>query len=167
LGRGKDPGSPYSGVVSLFNAAVKERKQPTVFGDGEQPRDFNYVANMVEANLLACEAKAAAGLAINVGTGNRYTLNQTLALLEKITGRPAKAKYVSPREGDIRDSQADITRARNVLGYNPRVGFEEGLSLTWEWFLHQTGRTELDTLPGNFGTEHPTNRVLGEPLGAV
>jgi nucleoside-diphosphate-sugar epimerase len=100
--------------------------------------------DVVEANLLACEAKAAAGLAINVGTGNRYTLNKTLALLEKITGRPAKARYVAPRDGDIRDSQADIARARNVLGYNPRVGFEEGLSHTWEWFLHQTGRTEPD-----------------------
>jgi nucleoside-diphosphate-sugar epimerase len=134
FGPRQDPGSPYSGVLSLFNAAVLHGTQPTVYGDGEQSRDFTYVGNAVEANLLACESKRAAGLAINIGTGNRYTLNQTLALLEKVTGRPAKARYTPPREGDIRDSQADITRARDVLGYNPRFGFEEGLKHTWDWF---------------------------------
>jgi UDP-glucose 4-epimerase len=135
FGPRQDPGSQYSGVLSLFNLAILNGTQPTVYGDGEQSRDFTYVRNVVEANLLACEAKpAAAGLAINVGTGGRYTLNQTLALLEKITGRKANAKYTSPREGDIRDSQADITVAREVLGYDPRVGFEEGLKHTWEWF---------------------------------
>ena len=134
FGPRQDPGSPYSGVLSLFNAAVLDGTQPTVYGDGEQSRDFTYVGNVIEANLLACEARQAAGLVINIGTGIRYTLNQTLALLEKITDRPAKAKYIPPREGDIRDSQADITRARDVLGYNPRVGFEEGLQRTWEWF---------------------------------
>jgi nucleoside-diphosphate-sugar epimerase len=134
FGPRQDPGSAYSGVLSLFNAAVLNGTQPTVYGDGEQSRDFTYVGNVVEANLLACEAKRAAGLAINIGTGSRYTLNQTLALLEKITGRPAKAKYAQPREGDIRDSQADISLAKNVLGYNPRIAFEEGLKHTWEWF---------------------------------
>jgi nucleoside-diphosphate-sugar epimerase len=134
FGPRQDPGSPYSGVLSLFNSALWEGAQPLVFGDGEQSRDFTYVGNAVQANLLACEAKDAAGSAFNIGTGNRYTLNQTLALLEKITGRRANAKYVPPREGDIRDSQADITSAREVLGYNPRIGFEQGLQLTWEWF---------------------------------
>jgi len=134
FGPRQDPGSPYSGVLSLFNAAFLEGTQPAVYGDGEQSRDFTYIGNVVEANLLACEAKRAAGLAINIGTGSRYTLNQTLALLEKITGRPSKAKYARPREGDIRDSQADITLAKNMLGYNPRIGFEEGLKHTWEWF---------------------------------
>jgi len=134
FGPRQDPGSAYSGVLSLFNQAVLDGTQPVVYGDGEHSRDFTYVGNVVEANLLACEAKRAAGLAINIGTGSRYTLNQTLALLEKITGRPAKAKYAPPREGDIRDSQADIARARDVLGYNPRFGFEEGLKHTWDWF---------------------------------
>jgi nucleoside-diphosphate-sugar epimerase len=134
FGPRQDPGSAYSGVLSLFNQAVLDGTQPVVYGDGEHSRDFTYVGNVVEANLLACEAKGAAGLAINIGTGSRYTLNQTLALLEKITGRPAKAKYAPPREGDIRDSQADIARARDVLGYNPRFGFEEGLKHTWDWF---------------------------------
>ena len=139
FGPRQDPGSPYSGVLSLFNAAVLNGTEPNVFGDGEQSRDFTYVGNAVEANLLACEAKGAPGLAINIGTGSRYTLNQTLALLEKITGRPAKAKYGPPREGDIHDSQADITRAKEVLGYNPRIGFEEGLKHTWEWFRKNHG----------------------------
>ena len=134
FGPRQDPGSPYSGVLSLFNAAFLDGTQPSVYGDGEQSRDFTYIGNVVEANLLACEAKRAAGLAINIGTGSRYTLNQTLALLEKITGRPAKAKYAPPREGDIRDSQADISLAKDVLGYDPRIGFEEGLKRTWDWF---------------------------------
>ncbi len=134
FGPRQDPGSPYSGVLSLFNAAFLEGTQPAVYGDGEQSRDFTYIGNVVEANLLACEAKRAAGLALNIGTGSRHTLNQTLALLEKITGRPTKPKYAPPREGDIRDSQADITLAKNMLGYNPRIGFEEGLKLTWDWF---------------------------------
>src|SRR5712672_3352139 len=96
FGPRQDPGSPYSGVLSLFNAALMNGTQPTVHGDGEQSRDFTYVGNAVEANLLACESKRAAGLAINIGTGSRYTLNQTLSLLEKVTGRPAKAKYSAP-----------------------------------------------------------------------
>jgi nucleoside-diphosphate-sugar epimerase len=118
----------------VFNAALLGGTQPTVYGDGEQSRDFVYVENVVEANLLAAEIKTAYGQTFNVGTGNRYTLNQTLALLEKITGRPAAAKYASAREGDIRDSQADIGLAQDVLGYRSRVGFEEGLKGTWEWF---------------------------------
>jgi UDP-glucose 4-epimerase len=134
FGPRQDPGSPYSGVLSIFNAALLGRTQPTIYGDGEQSRDFVYVENVVEAILLAAEGKGAPGLALNIGTGNRYTLNQTLALLEKITGRPARAKYAAPREGDIRDSQADISLAKEALGYHPRFEFEEGLKRTWEWF---------------------------------
>jgi UDP-glucose 4-epimerase len=134
FGPRQDPSSPYSGVLSVFNAALRGGTQPIVYGDGEQSRDFVYVKNVVEANLLAAEAKGAPGLAINIGTGNRYTLNQTLALLGNITGCPAAARYASAREGDIRDSQADIRLAQEVLGYRPRFGFEEGLNRTWEWF---------------------------------
>jgi nucleoside-diphosphate-sugar epimerase len=139
FGPRQDPGSPYSGVLSLFNTAVLEGTPPTIYGDGEQSRDFTYVANVVEANLLACEAKAAAGLVFNVGTGNRYTLNQTLQLLARISGKPVQAKYAPPREGDIRDSQASIALAQEKLGYNPRVGFEEGLQHTWEWYCSSRG----------------------------
>ena len=162
FGPRQDPGSPYSGVLSLFNASLMNGTQPTVHGDGEQSRDFTYVANVVQANLLACSAREAAGLAINVGTGNRYTLNQTLAMLEQITGQPAMARYVPPRGGDIRDSQADITLARKVLGYQPGIGFEEGLSRTWEWFLQQFLDTEPVTLPGLLRIEHSKSETIGE-----
>jgi len=134
FGPRQDPDSPYSGVLSIFNAALLGGTQPTVYGDGEQSRDFVYVSNVVEAILLAAEAPRAPGLSFNIGTGNRYTLNQTLSLLEKVTGRPAKAKYAAARDGDIRDSQADIGLAREVLGFHPRIEFEEGLKKTWEWF---------------------------------
>jgi nucleoside-diphosphate-sugar epimerase len=134
FGPRQDPSSPYSGVLSVFNAAVINGEQPTIHGDGEQSRDFTFVRNVVEANLLACEASGAAGLVFNVGTGNRYTLNHTLQLLGKISGTPAYAKHGAPRVGDIRDSQADIAQARQKLGYNPCVGFEEGLKHTWEWY---------------------------------
>ena len=166
FGPRQDPASPYSGVLSLFNAALMRGARPTVNGDGEQSRDFTYIANVVQANLLACCANGAAGLAINVGTGNRYTLNQTLALLEGITGRPAQAKYAPAREGDIRDSQADITRARQVLGYNPRVGFKEGLSRTWEWFIRESEHAEPE-LAGVLRMEHRESPALGEPLAAA
>jgi nucleoside-diphosphate-sugar epimerase len=162
FGPRQDPGSPYSGVLSLFNAAVMRGTPSTVYGDGEQSRDFTFVANVVQANLLACEARAAAGLAINVGTGKRYTLNQTLGLLERITGRPTLAKYLPPRGGDIRDSQADIALARKVLGYHPGISFEEGLSRTWEWFLQQSLDTEPVTLPGLLRIEHSKSETIGE-----
>jgi nucleoside-diphosphate-sugar epimerase len=152
FGPRQDPGSPYSGVLSVFNAALLGGTQPTVYGDGEQSRDFVYVENVVEANLLAAEAKGAPGLAFNIGTGNRYTLNQTLGFLEKITGRPARAKYAAPREGDIRDSQADIGLAEKTLGYNPRFGFEEGLKNTWEWFVAQASACGASYLQGPIPT---------------
>ncbi len=134
FGPRQDPNSPYSGVLSRFITALLDGAQPVVFGDGEHSRDFNYVENVVHATLRAAEVPGASGLVFNVGTGGRFTLNQTLALLEKISGRPAKPRYDAPRAGDIRDSQADITLARNILGYDPRVSFEEGLRRTWEWY---------------------------------
>ena len=134
FGPRQDPGSPYSGVLSLFITTMQKGTPPTVYGDGEQSRDFTFVENVVQANLRACEVPGIAGMVFNAGTGRRYTLNQTLALLEKFAGRPARAKYIEPRQGDIHDSQADISLARQKLGYDPRVGFEEGLRRTWEWY---------------------------------
>jgi UDP-glucose 4-epimerase len=134
FGPRQDPNSPYSGVLSRFCTALLRGEQPVIFGDGEQSRDFNYVANVVDATLRAAEAPGASGLVINVGTGGRFTLNHTLELLGKISGKPAKARYEPPRAGDIRDSQADIALAQRVLGYQPAVGFEEGLRRTWEWY---------------------------------
>ncbi len=134
FGPRQDPGSPYSGVLSLFNTAVRNGTQPTVYGDGEQSRDFVYVGNVAEANCIASEAPKAPGHSINIGMGERTTLNQTLSLLGKITGRPLAAKYAPIREGDIRDSQADISSAKTLLGYDPKISFEAGLKKTWEWF---------------------------------
>ena len=134
FGPRQDPDSPYSGVLSRFATAFLEGERPTVFGDGEQTRDFTFVENAVQANLLACEASGASGKVFNVGTGGRVSLNQTLQLLRKISGKPLQAIYDPPREGDIRDSQANITRTREVLGYEPTVFFEEGLQKTFEWY---------------------------------
>jgi nucleoside-diphosphate-sugar epimerase len=138
FGPRQDPGSPYSGVLSLFITAVRDGTVPTVYGDGEHSRDFTYVENVVQGNLLACVTPGIAGQAFNFGTGGRHTLNKTLRLLEKFSGHPANAKYVALREGDIRDSQADITAAREKLGYNPTVDFEDGLRRTWEWYCRQS-----------------------------
>ena len=134
FGPRQDPGSPYSGVLAKFCTAFLEDTPPVVFGDGEQTRDFTFVDNAVHANLLACEAPNVAGKVFNVGCGNRISLNQVLAALRKVTGKPLQAQYDPPREGDIRDSQADISEARRYLGYEPQVGFEEGLELTFGWY---------------------------------
>jgi nucleoside-diphosphate-sugar epimerase len=134
FGPRQDPGSPYSGVLAKFCAAYLEDTQPVVFGDGEQTRDFTYVENAVQANLLACEAPNASGKVFNVGVGGRISLNEVLRELEKITGKTLEAKYEVPRDGDIRDSQADISQAREILGYEPKVTFEEGLARTFDWY---------------------------------
>ena len=134
FGPRQDPDSPYSGVLAKFCTAFLEETQPLVFGDGEQSRDFTFVENAVSANLLACEAPNASGKVLNVGTGTRVTLNQTLALLANLTGNQPEIKYEPPRDGDIRDSQADITQARAILNYEPLVNFEEGLRRTVEWY---------------------------------
>jgi UDP-glucose 4-epimerase len=142
FGPRQDPGSPYSGVLSLFMTAMRDGGQLNVFGDGEQSRDFTFVQNVVTANLQACEAPGIAGRVFNLGTGGRYTLNYTLQLLEHFAGRPSKPKYGAPREGDIRDSQADISLAAQCLAYEPHVGFEDGLRKTWDWYTSQpTGPT--------------------------
>jgi UDP-N-acetylglucosamine/UDP-N-acetyl-alpha-D-glucosaminouronate 4-epimerase len=134
FGPRQNPGSPYSGVLSLFAAALRDGAAPTVHGDGEQSRDFTFVQNVAELNIQACETPGVSGMVFNGGMGGRYTLNYTLKLFEKFAGRPSNAKYVEPRMGDIRDSQADVSLARQKLGYDPRVGFEEGLRRTWDWY---------------------------------
>jgi len=134
FGPRQDPSSPYSGVLAKFCTAFLEDTQPIVFGDGEQTRDFTFVENAVQANLLACEAPNVSGKVFNVGVGGRVSLNDVLSELGRITGKTLEAKYDPPRDGDIRDSQADITQAREFLGYAPQVTFEEGLARTFEWY---------------------------------
>jgi nucleoside-diphosphate-sugar epimerase len=140
FGPRQDPTSQYSGVLSRFMLAVIEGQPPTIYGDGEQSRDFTFVENVVDETLRACEAPDACGKVFNGGTGLRITLNEVLKLLAKITGKEVEAKYEPTRSGDIRDSQADITLARKILGYEPRVGFEEGLKRTWDWYSATYGR---------------------------
>jgi len=134
FGPRQDPSSPYSGVLAKFCTAFLEDTQPIVFGDGEQTRDFTSVENAVQANLLACEAPNVSGKVFNVGVGGRVSLNDVLRELGRITGKTLEAQYDPPRDGDIRDSQADITEAREFLGYGPQVTFEEGLARTFEWY---------------------------------
>jgi nucleoside-diphosphate-sugar epimerase len=134
FGPRQDPSSPYSGVLAKFCTAFLEETQPVIFGDGEQTRDFTYVDNAVQANLLAFEAPNVSGKVFNIGVGGRYSLNYTVTLLSQISGTRVEAKHDPPREGDIRDSQADITLARELLGYDPQVSYEEGLRRTVEWY---------------------------------
>ena len=134
FGPRQDPTSQYSGVLSRFMLAVIEGQAPVIYGDGEQTRDFTYVENVVDETLRACEAPGASGLVFNGGTGARITLNEVLKMLSRITGKTIQVKYDAARNGDIRDSQADVSLARKILGYEPRVLFEEGLRRTWEWY---------------------------------
>ena len=133
FGPRQDPGSPYSGVISLFATALLDGSQPVIYGDGEQTRDFTYVANVVDGVLRACEAPKAAGEVINVACGTRISLNELLRIMARITGAHVEPIFKEPRAGDVRDSQADITKAKTLLGYTPTVALEEGLAKTLEW----------------------------------
>ena len=134
FGPRQDPNSQYAAVVPLFVRALLDGRPPTIFGDGEQSRDFTYVANVVEANLLAAAAPEAAGKVINVACGGSVSVNRLAAVLAGILGVSIEPVHADPRPGDIRHSLADISRARALLGYEPRVGLEEGLRRTCDWF---------------------------------
>ena len=139
FGPRQDPSSPYSGVLAKFITQMLRGEQPTILGDGEQSRDFTYVDNAVDANLLACQAPAAdvAGQVFNVATGRRVTLNQTFELLRGLTSYSGKPNYGPERGGDIKHSLADISKAEAHLHYRPQVNFEEGLRRTVEWYRKQ------------------------------
>ena len=136
FGPRQDPTSPYSGVLAKFTTQMLRGEQPTINGDGEQSRDFTYIDNAIEANLLACKAPAqkAAGQMFNVATGRRVTLNETFKVLQDLTGYKGQPKHGPVREGDVKHSLADISKAEAGLGYKPRVNFEEGLKRTVEWY---------------------------------
>ena len=135
FGPRQDPGSQYSGVVSRFISALLSGERPVIFGDGEQSRDFTYIDNVVAANLSAASAKDAAGRVINVANGQRITLNQLLAELKDLTGKQdVTAEYRDPRVGDVKHSLADVTLARQFLGYESKVGLREGLQRTIDWW---------------------------------
>ena len=133
FGPRQDPSSPYSGVISVFISALCDGRQPTIYGDGEHTRDFTYVANVVDGVLRACTADNASGEAINVATGGRISLNTLFATVRDLVGAKVEPIYADPRAGDVKDSQADISKARRVLGYQPSVSFEDGLAKTVAW----------------------------------
>ena len=134
FGPRQDPSSPYSGVISLFISALCEGRPPVIYGDGEQTRDFTYVANVVDGVLRACLAPAVSGEVINVATGGRVSINQLFRSVRDLVGGRVDPVYSSARAGDVRDSQADIERAKRLLGYQPQVAFDEGLNKTVEWY---------------------------------
>lgn len=126
--------SPYTGVIAIFANALLDGKRPKIFGDGEQTRDFNYIANTVQANLRACEADVAPGSMYNIAGGKRISLNELVEILRELTGSDLEPVYAPERAGDIRHSLADISRARAELGYQPSVDVREGLARTVEWY---------------------------------
>ena len=137
FGPRQDPSSPYSGVISVFARALLENKAPTIYGDGEQTRDFTYVANVVDGVLRAVKAPGASGQVVNVATGSSISLNKLFTSMRSLIGSQVDVAYGPPRNGDVRDSLADITRARTLLGYEPVVSFEAGLKKTIDWYREQ------------------------------
>lgn len=133
FGPRQDPSSPYSGVISLFASAVLEGRRPTIYGDGEQTRDFTYVANVVDGVLRASEAPSVAGEVINVATAGRISLNELWKTMCTIVGSQVEPIYADARAGDVKDSQADISKAKLLLGYVPTVSLADGLEQTIAW----------------------------------
>ena len=133
FGPRQDPRSPYSGVISLFIAALREGRPPTIYGDGEQTRDFTYVGDVAAGLLAACAAAEVGGCVINLAGGGRTSLNQLFGILRDLTGSAVEPIYGAPRPGDVRDSQADPRLATRLLGFEPRVSLEEGLRRTIAW----------------------------------
>jgi nucleoside-diphosphate-sugar epimerase len=140
FGPRQDPSSAYSGVISLFATALLDGRAPTIYGDGEQTRDFTYVADVVDGVLRASEAPGASGEVINVAAGGRISLNLLFETLRRLIGADVTPLYTAVRAGDVRDSQADITKARRLLAFEPRVSLEEGLRRTVDWY--RTSRAE-------------------------
>ena len=136
FGPHQDPASQYAAVIPIFVSQMLDGKPPMIFGDGEQSRDFSYVANVVHANLCAAQAEGAAGQVFNIACGQRSTLNQLVEYLNAILGTDFEPEYTSERAGDVKHSLADISAARGVLGYEPQVDFREGLDLAAQWYIH-------------------------------
>lgn len=134
FGPRQDPASQYAAVVPKFITALAEGRPPTIYGDGEQSRDFTYVENIVQANLLAARAEGAAGEMMNFACGKRCSLNELLETLQRIMGTDIEPVFEDPRPGDVRHSMADIRKSRELLGYTPHISLEEGLERTVAFF---------------------------------
>ena len=137
FGPRQDASSPYTGVLALFIPAALEGRRPTIYGDGQQSRDFMYVANIVDANLTASTAEGVAGEVFNVASGDRITVTETLAQIKSIIGSDIEPIHADARSGDILHSQADVSKARDRLGWTPSVSFPEGLERTIDWYRSQ------------------------------
>jgi UDP-glucose 4-epimerase len=134
FGPRQDPSSPYSGVLSRFITTLLKGERPTIFGNGEQSRDFTYVSNVVQANWLACHAPGASGKVFNIACGERISLNEIIVVLNRLLGTSLQPIYEPVRAGDVKHSLADISRAKEGLQFEPSVSFEEGLRKTVEWY---------------------------------
>lgn len=135
FGPRQDPHSIYSAVIARFMRALLLGHPPVIYGDGNQSRDFTFVGNVVRANLLAMEAPGISGRVFNIACGRRISVNELLSSLGEISGRRVSARHEPPRSGEIRHSLSSIRQAQIHLGYEPRIGFQDGLAATWEWFL--------------------------------
>ncbi|MEC8336936.1 MAG: SDR family oxidoreductase [Planctomycetota bacterium] len=144
FGPRQDPGSPYSAVIPLFITAILENRQPVIFGNGLQSRDFTYIANVVHGNLLAADAEGVAGRSFNVAAGRSVTLLEMLAMLNKYLGTDVEPEFADPRPGDILESLADISAARAAMNYEPQVGFEEGISRSIDYYRSLKEKQTVD-----------------------
>ncbi|HEX4132729.1 MAG TPA: SDR family oxidoreductase [Pirellulales bacterium] len=134
FGPRQDPGSPYSAVIPLFLTALLAGRRPTIYGDGQQSRDFTFVSNVVDGNLLAADAPNVSGRVFNIANGRSTSLLELIASLNELLETSVEPIHAPPRAGDVRESLADITLARSLLGYEPRIGFEEGLRRSIEYY---------------------------------
>jgi len=140
FGPRQDPESDYAAVIPLFVTAALAEKRPVIYGDGEQTRDFTYVENAVQANLLAADADRASGAVINIAAGKRTSLNELWQDIRNLVGTDVEPRYAPPREGDVRESVADLALASELLGYDPAIGLDEGLARTIASFRSQRAR---------------------------
>ncbi len=134
FGPRQDPASQYAAVIPIFISHLLDGKSPTIFGDGEQSRDFTYVGNIVKANIMAAQSEKAAGQVVNVACGGRFTLNELYGMLCELIGVSIDPVYADPRPGDVKHSHADISMAEELLGYSVEKAFGEGLKRTVEWY---------------------------------
>jgi UDP-glucose 4-epimerase len=155
FGPRQDPNSPYSGVISRFIDAILSRRSPVIHGDGEQTRDFTFVENVAQANWAACHCRKGLGSAYNIGCASRTSVNKLWATMATLAGVEMEPVYETERPGDVRHSQADVTRAKQVLGLDPQIGLTEGLELTLR-FHGALGRRE------SVGGDQPTGGSRGE-----
>lgn len=164
FGPRQSPDSPYAGVISRFAAALLAGQAATIHGNGEQTRDFTYVTDAVRATIAACAAPAAAGRVINIARGERLSVNAMYAVMQRITGTLVQAHHTDRRAGDVRHSQADLSLARDLLGFVPEMSVEEGLRCTLDWHRQHSARApsarlgELDAAPTSHAQDHPTVR---------